>query len=128
MLWIEFVREIRLFWDQGDRLPRMFIDAPPDLATCHVHQKLQLVTQSSFLALHSQQSYWIATLASSTNKEVHSRCKISCNICPCNLKYLFFKWKLLNNLANVHDCEFGRTLKIYPKAIVTIKNLELNSV
>lgn len=43
VLWIEFVREIRLFWDQGATLPRMSTDLPPDLATCLLHQKLQLV-------------------------------------------------------------------------------------
>lgn len=43
IMWIEFVREVRLFWDEGDRLPRMALDAPPDPGTCLIHQKLQLV-------------------------------------------------------------------------------------
>lgn len=43
VLWIEFVREVRLFWDEGDRLPRMALDATPDPSTCLMHQKLQLV-------------------------------------------------------------------------------------
>jgi Rab3 GTPase-activating protein catalytic subunit len=43
ILWIEFVREVRQFWDEGDRLPRMAVDAPPDPATCLIHQKLQLL-------------------------------------------------------------------------------------
>ncbi|XP_024357806.1 uncharacterized protein [Physcomitrium patens] len=43
VLWIEFVREVRLFWDEGDRLPRMALDATPDPSTCLMHQKLQLL-------------------------------------------------------------------------------------
>ncbi|KAG0553821.1 hypothetical protein KC19_12G042000 [Ceratodon purpureus] len=43
VLWIEFVREVRLFWNEGDRLPRMALDSPPDPTTCLLHQKLQLL-------------------------------------------------------------------------------------
>lgn len=43
ILWIEFVREVRLFWNEGDILPRMALDAPPDPGACLIHQKLQLV-------------------------------------------------------------------------------------
>lgn len=42
-LWIEFVREVRWFWDELQPLPRISPDEPPDLDTCLVHQKLQLL-------------------------------------------------------------------------------------
>jgi hypothetical protein len=43
VLWIEFVREVRWYWDEGRTLPRMSPNARPDLSTCLLHQKLQLV-------------------------------------------------------------------------------------
>jgi two-component sensor histidine kinase len=43
VLWIEFVREVRWYWDEGRTLPRMSPNARPDLSTCLLHQKLQLL-------------------------------------------------------------------------------------
>jgi len=43
VLWIEFVREVRWCWDEGLRLPRVYVNGSPDLETCLLHQKLQLV-------------------------------------------------------------------------------------
>ena len=122
MLWIEFVREVRLFWDQGDRLPRMSIDAPPDLATCHVHQKLQLVLNHHFLPFTLRNDIQFQLLPAQPKKFILGVKSHICNYCPRNLKYLFSNWELLYNMANVYDYEFVRALKSYPKAVVTIEN------
>lgn len=50
VLWIEFVREVRWCWDEGLRLPRVYVNGSPDLETCLLHQKLQLV-MSNFIWL-----------------------------------------------------------------------------
>ncbi|KAG6550673.1 hypothetical protein Mapa_007770 [Marchantia paleacea] len=42
-LWIEFVREIRWCWDESQTLPRVSPDESPDLRTCLLHQKLQML-------------------------------------------------------------------------------------
>lgn len=43
VLWIDFVREVRWCWDEGFRLPRVSVDRTPDLESCILHQKLQMV-------------------------------------------------------------------------------------
>lgn len=43
VLWIDFVREVRWCWDEGFRLPRVSVDGSPDLESCLLHQKLQMV-------------------------------------------------------------------------------------
>lgn len=43
VLWIDFVREVRWCWDEGFRLPRVSVDGSPDLESCILHQKLQMV-------------------------------------------------------------------------------------
>ncbi len=43
LLWSEFVNEVRWFWEQGIRIPRMPPDADDlDRSSCLLHQKLQV--------------------------------------------------------------------------------------
>ncbi|KAL2636313.1 hypothetical protein R1flu_007792 [Riccia fluitans] len=42
-LWLEFVREIRFCWDECQPLPRVSPEDSPDLRTCLLHQKLQML-------------------------------------------------------------------------------------
>ncbi|KAL3677503.1 hypothetical protein R1sor_027451 [Riccia sorocarpa] len=42
-LWLEFVREIRFCWDECQQLPRVSPEDSPDLRTCLLHQKLQML-------------------------------------------------------------------------------------
>eukprot|EP01018_Ginkgo_biloba_P026455 Gb_39184 [translate_table: standard] len=43
VLWIEFVREVRWCWEELQPLPRMPTNGTVDLASCLVHQKLQML-------------------------------------------------------------------------------------
>lgn len=43
VLWMSFVREVRYCWDEAEALPGVAPDEPPDLSTCLLQQKLQLV-------------------------------------------------------------------------------------
>jgi hypothetical protein len=54
VLWIDFVREVRLCWDEGFRLPRVSVDGSPDLESCLLHQKLQMVMfcKQAFFSVH----------------------------------------------------------------------------
>ncbi|KAJ7569404.1 hypothetical protein O6H91_01G076600 [Diphasiastrum complanatum] len=45
VLWIEFVREVRWCWEEVQLLPRISPDDAPDLGTCLLHQKLQLLAK-----------------------------------------------------------------------------------
>jgi len=45
VLWIDFVREIRWYWEESERLPRMKSSSTIDLSYCLIHQKLQMVHQ-----------------------------------------------------------------------------------
>ncbi|CAI9107041.1 OLC1v1006313C1 [Oldenlandia corymbosa var. corymbosa] len=42
VLWIEFVHEIRWYWEELQPLPRMPTNGTIDLSTCLIHQKLQM--------------------------------------------------------------------------------------
>ncbi|XP_043724681.1 rab3 GTPase-activating protein catalytic subunit isoform X2 [Telopea speciosissima] len=44
VLWIEFVREVRWFWEESQPLPRMPTNGVIDLSTCLIHQKLQMLS------------------------------------------------------------------------------------
>ncbi|GMI84043.1 hypothetical protein like AT5G58510 [Hibiscus trionum] len=43
VLWIEFVREIRWYWEESQPLPKMPANGSIDLATCLINQKLQML-------------------------------------------------------------------------------------
>ncbi|XP_042487115.1 uncharacterized protein LOC122067353 isoform X2 [Macadamia integrifolia] len=43
VLWVEFVREVRWFWEESQPLPRMPTNGVIDLSTCLIHQKLQML-------------------------------------------------------------------------------------
>ncbi|KAJ4979850.1 hypothetical protein NE237_010630 [Protea cynaroides] len=43
VLWVEFVREVRWFWEESQTLPRMITNGVIDLSTCLIHQKLQML-------------------------------------------------------------------------------------
>ncbi|KAE9615133.1 hypothetical protein Lal_00048129 [Lupinus albus] len=43
VLWIEFVREIRWYWEESQPLPRMPANGSIDLSTCLINQKLQML-------------------------------------------------------------------------------------
>ncbi|KAH7287922.1 hypothetical protein KP509_31G003200 [Ceratopteris richardii] len=43
VLWIEFVREMRWYWEELQSFPRMPRGGKPDFKSCLVHQKLQLL-------------------------------------------------------------------------------------
>lgn len=43
MLWIDFVREIRWYWEESEPLPRVPGNGTIDLSSCILHQKLQMV-------------------------------------------------------------------------------------
>jgi len=43
VLWIDFVREIRWYWEESERLPRMKSSSTIDLSYCLIHQKLQML-------------------------------------------------------------------------------------
>ncbi|TXG73551.1 hypothetical protein EZV62_002130 [Acer yangbiense] len=43
VLWIEFVREIRLYWEESRSLPKMPSNGSIDLSTCLIYQKLQML-------------------------------------------------------------------------------------
>ncbi|KAJ4972408.1 hypothetical protein NE237_005507 [Protea cynaroides] len=42
-LWIEFVREVRWFWEESQPLPRIPTNGGIDLSRCLIHQKLQML-------------------------------------------------------------------------------------
>ncbi|KAL8129045.1 hypothetical protein V2J09_018200 [Rumex salicifolius] len=42
-LWIEFVREVRWFWEESQPLPRMPVDGVIDLSSCLINQKLHML-------------------------------------------------------------------------------------
>ncbi|KAL5748150.1 hypothetical protein ACOSQ2_025447 [Xanthoceras sorbifolium] len=42
-LWIEFVREIRWYWEESQSLPKMPFNGSIDLSTCLIYQKLQML-------------------------------------------------------------------------------------
>ncbi|XP_010257061.1 PREDICTED: rab3 GTPase-activating protein catalytic subunit isoform X2 [Nelumbo nucifera] len=44
VLWVEFVREVRWYWEESQPLPRMLTNGAIDLSTCLIHQKLQMLT------------------------------------------------------------------------------------
>lgn len=46
------MREVRLCWDEGFWLPKVYVNGLPDLETCILHQKLQLV-MSNCVWLHN---------------------------------------------------------------------------
>ncbi|GAY37796.1 hypothetical protein CUMW_031760 [Citrus unshiu] len=43
VLWIEFVREIRWYWEESQPLPKMPVNGFIDLSTCLINQKLQML-------------------------------------------------------------------------------------
>ncbi|TYG88141.1 hypothetical protein ES288_A13G271500v1 [Gossypium darwinii] len=43
VLWVEFVREIRWYWEESQPLPKMPAHGSIDLATCLINQKLQML-------------------------------------------------------------------------------------
>ncbi|KAL4558396.1 hypothetical protein LXL04_036596 [Taraxacum kok-saghyz] len=43
VLWIEFIREVRWYWEESQPLPRMPTNSTIDLSTCLVNQKLQML-------------------------------------------------------------------------------------
>ncbi|GBG62805.1 hypothetical protein CBR_g32390 [Chara braunii] len=43
VLWLDFVRELRFYWEEGVQLPRLPSTGPPDLGCCLLHQKLQML-------------------------------------------------------------------------------------
>ncbi|KAL8225128.1 hypothetical protein R6Q57_017685 [Mikania cordata] len=43
VLWIEFIREVRWYWEESQPLPRMQSNGTIDLSTCLVNQKLQML-------------------------------------------------------------------------------------
>ncbi|KAH9701883.1 Rab3 GTPase-activating protein catalytic subunit [Citrus sinensis] len=43
VLWIEFVREIRWYWEESQPLPKMPVNGSIDLSTCLINQKLQML-------------------------------------------------------------------------------------
>lgn len=49
VLWIEFVREIRWYWEESQPLPKMQVNGSIDLSTCLIHQKLQMVSDCAYL-------------------------------------------------------------------------------
>ncbi|KAK2643403.1 hypothetical protein Ddye_025166 [Dipteronia dyeriana] len=42
-LWVEFVREIRWYWEESQSLPKMPSNGSIDLSTCLIYQKLQML-------------------------------------------------------------------------------------
>lgn len=49
VLWIEFVREIRWYWEESQPLPKMPVNGFIDLSTCLINQKLQMVSNYTYL-------------------------------------------------------------------------------
>ncbi|XP_078435560.1 rab3 GTPase-activating protein catalytic protein isoform X2 [Wolffia australiana] len=43
LLWIEFVREVRWYWEESQALPRTLAGRKIDLSACLIHQKLQML-------------------------------------------------------------------------------------
>ncbi|XP_061353465.1 uncharacterized protein LOC133298227 [Gastrolobium bilobum] len=43
VLWLEFVREVRWYWEESQLLPRMPANGSIDLSTCLIYQKLQML-------------------------------------------------------------------------------------
>ncbi|KAJ3682855.1 hypothetical protein LUZ60_013082 [Juncus effusus] len=43
VFWIDFVREIRWYWEESEPLPRMKRNGNIDLSSCLLHQKLQML-------------------------------------------------------------------------------------
>ncbi|XP_028552450.1 rab3 GTPase-activating protein catalytic subunit [Dendrobium catenatum] len=76
-LWIEFVREVRWCWEESQPLPKMSASSSIDLATCLVHQKLQMLAiciEKKNLLVHEPPS-GVESEASSVNKvDLHDAC------------------------------------------------------
>jgi Rab3 GTPase-activating protein catalytic subunit len=53
VLWIDFVREIRWYWEESELLPRVSGNGTIDLSCCIVHQKLQMVLHIASLIAFS---------------------------------------------------------------------------
>lgn len=56
LLWIEFVREVRWFWEESQTLPKMPVSSSIDLSTCLIHQKLQMVCVFLFITCYESLS------------------------------------------------------------------------
>ncbi|EPS69775.1 hypothetical protein M569_04989, partial [Genlisea aurea] len=52
VLWIEFVREIRWYWEESQPLPRVLSDSTIDLSSCLINQKLHMLAICNSLKQH----------------------------------------------------------------------------
>ncbi|GMH07450.1 hypothetical protein Nepgr_009290 [Nepenthes gracilis] len=61
MLWIEFVREVRWYWEESQPLPKMPTNGGIDLSTCLINQKLQMLALCIEKKHESNQEFYDAT-------------------------------------------------------------------
>ncbi|THU75056.1 hypothetical protein C4D60_Mb04t39880 [Musa balbisiana] len=80
LLWRSIIIELRKLWSEGQPIPRMPLDADPDLNSCLLHQQLQVINcsiarkQRRCIAEESLDS--ILKEASCDNKGSSSDCKV----------------------------------------------------